>query len=101
MVRVVPRDVAERVCDFAPAAQDVRVVAVGEDRTVTSHESVEPFRQPDGESLYPAREGAPILGLDDQMEVYSLHGIVDDPQPEPLFCLAENALDGAHPAVRT
>ena len=65
---------------FAGRPQHVRVIAIGEDPTTSSVDLVEPARDAHLESLDVSAQPAPVLRLHDQMDVITLHRVVDEPR---------------------
>ena len=86
MVSPVVEHVRQAVPHLARRAQDPRVIAVREHRAVAAlagaraDHVVDVPRRRDQEPLHPVRQRAPVLGLDDQVQVRALHAQVHDPE---------------------
>src|SRR4051794_19795455 len=87
--------VPDRVPDLAQCLQDVRVKALGEYLAPASADAVERARDPDGEALDCPRKREGVVGLQDEVQVVPLNGVVHDPHPEALLRRAERILDRA------
>ena len=76
----VEEDVRDGVADFGGRAEDVRVVAVGEDGAATGLgvRAVDEARGGDLEGLHAAGELHAIVRLDDEVDVVALDRDVDD-----------------------
>ena len=85
----------EAVADFGGRAQDPGVEAVGEDAPATLHQAVEALGDADRQALDGPREGAAVVGLDEQVDVVALDGELHDADREALRAPVEGLLD--HP----
>jgi len=82
-------DVAEGVRDLAAGREDVSVVPINKDLPPTSGGPVDRARHADGEALHAAGEAFGAFSFDKQVEVISLDGEVNDPNPEPVLSFAD------------
>ena len=73
-------DVGKRVMSLARCAQDVVVIAIGEQRTGAAPERVEALRDAGRERLNRERELGPTARLAQQVDVVALHRVVNEPE---------------------
>lgn len=90
---VVGQDVADSVPCFARRFQRVGMVAVGKHAAAAAGEGVEALCEADAEALHGARKRDRAFGLDDEMQVIPLDGVVDDANAETLAGVAQGGLD--------
>src|SRR5690606_166134 len=91
-------DVADGVLDLPGGAQDVQMVAVGEDVTGPAHHAVELGGNTSAERAHPARERIVPIRLDNQMHVIRLDGELREPHPPYAAQPPEDGADGRHHA---
>jgi hypothetical protein len=96
----VAEDVVDGEADFARPAQEMCVVAVGEDLALAAHELVEGAGHADLEALHGSAELDVVGRLDDEMDVVALDGEMDEAKSETGAPFGEGALERAEAAVR-
>ena len=87
-------DVLERVRDLAACREDVGVVPVHEYLPAAACSAVDRACQPDRQALHAARDAFGAVCLDEQVQVISLNGEVDDADAEALLSFADGVTDG-------
>jgi hypothetical protein len=99
VVTVVAEHVADRACRLSGRGENVRVISVGEYRPTSAGARVEPLGEPDCQALHPARKRGLSFGLDDEVQVIALDGVVDDAHAVQLAGNAKDFFDdlGAAP----
>jgi len=100
MATRVHEDVRQRVAHFARGAEDVEVIAVGEDRTAAREDPVHGSRDARADRFHPAREIALARGFDDRVHVIVLDRIVHEPEAPPVAGRREAALELANQTDR-
>lgn len=80
----VAENVRDRACYLRWSAQDVSVVAIGEDPAFSAHQPVQPAGDPDRETLQAASQSRCVRCLDDQVKMVALHREVDEAETEPV-----------------
>src|SRR5207244_2324334 len=95
MVAKVLQHVAHGVDDLAQRRQHVRVIAIDEYLSGAVREAIECAREPYREPLHRPRQRLGAFGLDDEVKVVALDGIVDDANAESLLGLAQGLFDRA------
>jgi len=88
---IVADHIANGIGDLPARLQHVRVVAVGEHGAGPSEVAVQPPRDPHTKPLHSAREPDRVLGLDDEMQVIALDGVVRDAHPIALRSIPKRA----------
>jgi hypothetical protein len=78
VLAVVPDHVEQHRTGFLRRRDLAIVIALREDRSLSTPQPIEPPGHPDLQPLHAAGEGAAIDGLDDQMDVVGEHGEVHD-----------------------
>lgn len=96
----VQEHVSQRVAGLAGRSELASVIAVGEDATSTPRSAIDRAGEPDGQPLHPARERAPVRGLDDEVQVVSLNRIVEQAKPEPIFAPDERTTNLTEASLR-
>jgi len=98
-------EIAQHVCDrprdLGRRPQDMLVEAVGEYLPGATHQPVETACDPHRKSLQAAREPHGIGRLHDQVEVISLHGEMDQPEPSAIASFRECRRERAEAAAAT
>ena len=79
-------------------AQHAQVVAVREDTPAPPERPVHGECEARGEGFHAAGERLASGGLDDEVGVVVLEGVVDEPEASALAAAAEGVLQGAHDA---
>jgi hypothetical protein len=72
------------VGDLGWGAESAGVVTVGEDFAVSLHHAVERASHADGETLHTPAERALILGLDEEVDMISLHRVMNEAKAEAI-----------------
>src|SRR5438132_4401054 len=93
-------DIPDGVEGPAWRLEQVRVVAVGEDRPPAVHHLVQGAGHPHLEPLHRAPERHGVRRLDDVVHVVALHREVHQAEPEALASARKRALEGAEAAMR-
>src|SRR6266478_3002604 len=81
-------------------AQQVRVVAIGEDLSAPAHDAVQGPGHANLQALHGARERELVGCLDDEVDVVPLHGEVNEAEAEPGAAAFESAPQLAKAAMR-
>ena len=72
------------------------MVAVRPDPAGAIEQSVQCLCDPDRKTLHRSREGFAVLGLDENVQVVALNGVVHDPHAEADTRLPEGFLESIH-----
>ena len=95
VMSVIAQHVAQCVSDLSWRLEDVLVVAVLDDPSPATDLCVEASGQADPQPLHAPGEGLSVLGLDDEVQVMSEQGKVDDPEDTSFVCGQDAELDDA------
>lgn len=89
----VEQHVAQGVLGFAWRLQGPCVVAVGEDLAAAFGRAIDCAGQPDGEALHASGQRSAVAGLDNEMQMVSLHRVVEQSKAETVFASDERLFD--------
>lgn len=93
--------VRERVPHLARRAQQVEVVPPVENGACARKHAVDRACEPRANGLHPARESSLRIGLDEEMRVIALQGVVQDAEVTALASDAQAPLELPHQRSRT
>ena len=84
MAARVQEDIAERGAHLFRRLQHAHVVAIGEDRSGPIGHPVQGTRETGSDRHHAASEGAAVAGLDDQVGMISLQGVMHQSEVRPV-----------------
>jgi len=90
--------VGKRAAHFGRRSKHPRVVAVSEHRATTAEDTVRRPRNTSTDRTHTVRQGASVRGLDDQVQVVRLHGVVEHAKTAAVARRAEAPLHLANEA---
>jgi len=93
------KDVGERAAHLGGRSKDPRVVAVGEHRAPTAEDPIHCPRDARTDRTHAVRQGRSVRGLDEQVQMVLLHGVVEQAKPTAVARVAEAPLDLANEAA--
>jgi hypothetical protein len=93
MLARIAQDVAQRVPHLARRAEDVVVIAIGEDAPPAPPQTVERARHPHRKPLDSSRKGRPAAAFDEQVQMIRLHAEVHEPEAPALTARCDRATE--------
>jgi hypothetical protein len=81
MLSEIEQDIDHARADLAGRAQRARVVSIAPEVALPPQDPIHGQSNPDGEALHTPLQQGPPVGLDDQVNVVVLHGVVHHPKP--------------------
>ena len=89
------QNVSACMADFTRRLKHVHMISFSEDFTLCTHELIEAACYANGKAAHGPCEVLVIFGLDNEMDMIALHGIIDDPTAQVVSTLSESARDGS------
>ena len=95
---IVAEDVADRVGNLAPRLEPVGMITVSENGALAAGESIEAFRDADGQALHATRKRLGAVDFQ-QMQVIALNGVMNDAHSEAKARLAKRIFQQPRPPI--